>query len=323
MEDKNAVASLHSRKLKKRKLWQKAIKWPLYSVAVMPVLLAAGWKQGIGESIRVDQLIGFLIASVLLLIWENLTNDLFDAQTGIDKFKFHSVIVLTRNKNLIRNLAYLTLTFGLSIILILALRSNSVVFLLVLASCFLGYLYQGPPFRLGYQGLGEPLCWLAFGPLATAAALLVLSPNDINSTLIPWETALTLSSGPALATTLVLFCSNFHQVAEDAAHNKQTLLVLLGTKRAAILIPWFIATVLALEWVPIFFGYIPITALLGGIGIPSAVSLISLLKKHHNQPQLISESKFLALRFQALNGVGLSVGLAITPLLGIEFGNQL
>ena len=323
MEDKNAVASLHSRKLKKRKLWQKAIKWPLYSVAVMPVLLAAGWKQGIGESIRVDQLIGFLIASVLLLIWENLTNDLFDAQTGIDKFKFHSVIVLTRNKNLIRNLAYLTLTFGLSIILILALRSNSVVFLLVLASCFLGYLYQGPPFRLGYQGLGEPLCWLAFGPLATAAALLVLSPNDINSTLIPWETALTLSSGPALATTLVLFCSNFHQVAEDAAHNKQTLLVLLGTKRAAILIPWFIATVLALEWVPIFFGYIPITALLGGIGIPSAVALISLLKKHHNQPQLISESKFLALRFQALNGVGLSLGLAITPLLGIEFGNQL
>lgn len=43
----------------------------------MPVLLAGGWKQGTGEIIRIDQLIGFLVASILLLIWENLTNDLF------------------------------------------------------------------------------------------------------------------------------------------------------------------------------------------------------------------------------------------------------
>lgn len=32
-----------------------------------------------------------------------------------------------------------------------------------------GYLYQGPPFRFSYLGLGEPLCFLAFGPLATNA----------------------------------------------------------------------------------------------------------------------------------------------------------
>lgn len=33
----------------------------------------------------------------------------------------------------------------------------------------MGYLYQGPPFRLSYKGLGEPLCFVAFGPLATTA----------------------------------------------------------------------------------------------------------------------------------------------------------
>ena len=32
-----------------------------------------------------------------------------------------------------------------------------------------GYVYQGPPFRLSYKGLGEPLCFAAFGPLATGA----------------------------------------------------------------------------------------------------------------------------------------------------------
>ena len=81
MKDQNAVASLHSLKKSKSYLWKQAIKWPLYSVAVMPIILAAGWKLGAGEILRLEQLIGFLIASILLLIWENLTNDLFDATT--------------------------------------------------------------------------------------------------------------------------------------------------------------------------------------------------------------------------------------------------
>ncbi len=308
MKDKNDVASLHSSQRERKALWKKAIKWPLYSVAVMPIVLAAGWKYGARESLLLDQLFGFLIASILLLIWENLTNDLFDDATGVDKFKLHSVIALTGKRRLIRNLANCILCLGLGLIFLLSLRSHFAVFLLVLGSCFLGYLYQGPPFRLGYQGLGEPLCWIAFGPLATAAALLVLSPNLKN---IPWEKAFTLGAGPAVATTLVLFCANFHQVLEDSANGKKTLLVLLGTKRAAQLVPWFVIISIGLEVIPILKGQWPITALLGAIGLPPAIALIQLLKKNHNKPLLISESKFLALRFQSLNGIGISLGLAL------------
>ena len=39
---------------------------------------------------------------------------------------------------------------------------------------FGGYAYQGPPFRLSYKGLGEPICFAAFGPLATGAFYLAL-----------------------------------------------------------------------------------------------------------------------------------------------------
>ena len=120
MKDKNAVASLHSSRNSRRRLWKKAIKWPLYSVAIMPIILAAGWKHGTGEIIRIDQLLGFLLASILLLIWENLTNDLFDASTGIDEFKLHSVVALTGKRKLIRNLAYCMLALGLGLILMLA-----------------------------------------------------------------------------------------------------------------------------------------------------------------------------------------------------------
>ncbi|HGY5532682.1 MAG: 2-carboxy-1,4-naphthoquinone phytyltransferase [Prochlorococcus sp.] len=318
MQDQQDVASLYAKKSSRGDLWKAAIKWPMYSVAVMPALLAAGWRVGAGEGVRLDQLFGFLVAAVLLLLWENLSNDLFDADTGVDSFtKLHSVVALLGQRRPVRRFAYLALALGLLMVLLLALRSSSAVLLLVLISCGLGYLYQGPPFRWGYLGLGEPLCWLAFGPFATAAALLVLAPVNGDGPGIPWATALALGSGPAIATTLVLFCSHFHQVAEDAAHGKRSPVVRLGTARAAALVPWFLSLTLALEWTPVLQGHWPPTALLGCLGLPAGATLIRLLRNHHDQPERIRGSKFLALRFQALNGLGLSLGLALAPSLGL------
>jgi 1,4-dihydroxy-2-naphthoate octaprenyltransferase len=194
----------------------------------------------------------------------------------------------------------------------LAWCSSVLVLALVLLCCGLGYIYQGPPFRLGYRGLGEPLCWLAFGPCATAAALMVLEPQGAN--VIPWATAWMLGAGPAVATSLVLFCSHFHQVSEDSAHGKRSPVVRLGTARAAALIPWLVALTLALEWLPMCRGDWPLTVLLSGLGLPAGLALIRLMQRCHDQPDRISGSKFLALRFQAWNGLGLALGLALGRL---------
>ena len=132
---------------------------------------------------------------------------------------------------------------------------------------------------------------------------------------MPWGPALVLGSGPAVATSLVLFCSHFHQVEQDAAHGKRSPVVRLGSQRAAGLVPWFVATALALQWAPILLGWWPLTALLGAIGLPPARSLIQLLGDDHHRPERIAGSKFLALRFQALNGLGLACGLAVGPWL--------
>ena len=232
MVEPQAVASRYA---DRRLLWKAAIKWPMYSVAVMPVLLAAGWRIGAVGSLRWTQLFGFLLAAILLLLWENLSNDLFDADTGVDTTgKPHSVVNLTGRRDRVALASLASLGSGLLLMAWLAWCSSVLVLALVLLCCGLGYVYQGPPFRLGYRGLGEPLCWLAFGPCATAAALLVLEPQGANA--IPWGTAWMLGAGPAVATSLVLFCSHFHQVEEDAAHGKRSPVVRLGTGRALSLI---------------------------------------------------------------------------------------
>ncbi|MFM8935710.1 MAG: 2-carboxy-1,4-naphthoquinone phytyltransferase [Vulcanococcus sp.] len=292
----------------------------MYAVAVMPVLLAAGWRLNQGLPVRPEQLLLFLLAAVLLLAWENLANDVFDADTGVDTHgKPHSLVNLTGRRDRVALLANGALLLGLALMALVALRSSGAVLALVLACCGIGYAYQGPPLRLGYRGLGEPLCWIAFGPLATAAGLLALAPAGAAGG-VPWRVAIELGSGPALATTLVLFCSHFHQVAEDAAHGKRSPVVRLGSGRAAGLVPWFVAASLACQWAPVLVGQWPLTALLSAAGLPSAQALIRLLRQHHREPERIIGSKFLALRFQALSGLGLALGLAIGPACAAWIG---
>ena len=297
-------------------LWKAAIKWPMYSVAVMPALLAAGALLGQELQPRWGQLGFFLLAAVLLLGWENLSNDVFDADTGVDsKGKPHSLVNLTGRRDRIAIAANGCLLLGLGLMALVASSSAGAVLPLVFACCGIGYLYQGPPFRLSYRGLGDPLCWVAFGPLASAAALLALAPtNFFAANTIPWGMALELGAGSAVATSLVLFCSHFHQVEEDAKNGKYSPVVRLGSAKAAALVPWFVAACFGLQWLPVLTGSWPPSALLGVIGLPAALQLIRLLKRNHGDPSKIMGSKFLALRFQALNGLGLALGLALGPL---------
>ncbi len=91
--------------------------------------------------------------------------------------------------------------------------------------------------RLSYKGLGEPLCFAAFGPLATAAFYLAQLPEAVQAAPSSGAasvsvTAWLLAVVVGMTTTAILFCSHFHQVAGDQAAGKLSPLVRLGTARA-------------------------------------------------------------------------------------------
>jgi 1,4-dihydroxy-2-naphthoate octaprenyltransferase len=109
----------------------------------------------------------------------------------------------------------------------------------VLLACGLGYAYQGPPLRLGYYGLGELLCFLSFGPLAVLAA----HYSQSQSWSLP---ALAASLVVGMVTSLILFCSHFHQVEDDLAAGKRSPVARLGTRRSARLIPWICGSIFGL-----------------------------------------------------------------------------
>lgn len=274
----------------------------MYSVAVMPIWWGAAIARYETGSINGPIFGLFLGAAVLLLIWENLANDVFDADTGVDVNKHHSLVNLTRNRGLVFALANASLALGLGGILAIAfLQRDPTVLILVLGCCVLGYIYQGPPFRLSYRGLGEILCFFAFGPLAVGAAYYSqVQGFSLNS--------LVASAVLGLTTSLILFCSHFHQVEDDIAAGKRSPIVRLGTQGGANLLPAICGLSFGLMVLLVAIGAAPVTALLGLGGLPWAIQLCRHVGRYHDQPERVMNCKFIAVAMHFWSGLLFGLG---------------
>jgi 1,4-dihydroxy-2-naphthoate octaprenyltransferase len=287
------------------KLWLAAIKPPMYSVAIMPIILGTAVAFADTQTFQVEIFFTFLTAAILILAWENLANDVFDSETGIDQNKAHSVVNLTQNKNLVFWLGNLCLTLGIvEIFLISWWQKDFTVLGLILLACFLGYTYQGPPFRLGYQGLGEILCFLAFGPLAISA---VYYSQTQSFSLISLPVSIIIG----ITTSIVLFCSHFHQVEDDISAGKRSPIVRLGTAKGARVLTWSTALIFALTVIFNLLGYFPPTTLSIFASLPWAYQLSDFVQKYHQQPEKVCNCKFLAINFHFTSAILLTLGFIL------------
>lgn len=288
-----------------RKLWMAAIKPPMYSVAIMPIWLGSAIAYFETQSFNFRIFGMFTLAAILILAWENISNDVFDSETGIDQNKAHSLVNLTRKKQLVFWIGNFCLGLGIAGIVAIALwQQDFTVLGLVLVCCGLGYLYQGPPFRLGYHGLGEILCFFAFGPLAISAAYY--------SQTQAWSgVALVASIILGITTSLILFCSHFHQVEDDLAAGKRSPIVRLGTHRGAKLLPWCCGIVFVLILGGVLGEWFPRWALLAFASLPYAIQLCRHVGDNHNQPDRVSNCKFIAVNLHFWSGLLLGLGFIL------------
>ncbi|MEY2977272.1 MAG: 2-carboxy-1,4-naphthoquinone phytyltransferase [Prochlorotrichaceae cyanobacterium] len=279
------------------RLWMAALKPPMYTVAIMPIFW--GTALAYHETGQINSVIFglFLSAAILILAWENISNDVFDAETGIDRNKHHSLVNLTQKKTLIFWIGNLCLGLGITEILAISfLQEDPMVLGLILLCCVLGYAYQGPPFRLGYQGLGEILCFFAFGPLGIGAVYYSQTQS--------WSVSSQLAGVIlGMTTSLILFCSHFHQVEDDLKAGKRSPIVRLGTQRGAALLPWILGVSYALLALGIGLKLFPFALLLSGFGIIPGIELCRFVQQYYDRPEEVSRSKFVAVKFHFVSGI--------------------
>ncbi|MGK7923137.1 MAG: 2-carboxy-1,4-naphthoquinone phytyltransferase [Trichodesmium sp.] len=288
-----------------QKLWLAAIKPPMYSVAIMPILVGtaiAFWEK---NTINWLIFLTFITSAILILAWENISNDVFDSETGIDENKHHSLVNLTGKKELVFWLGNLCLFLGiLGIVIISWWLQDLTVIGLILLCCLLGYVYQGPPFRLGYQGLGEILCFFAFGPLAISAA-------DYSQTKAWSITSLIASIIIGITTTIILFCSHFHQVEDDLAAGKRSPIVRMGTKVGSQVLNLSCGIVFVLISICVVLGFFPVWTLLSFASLPFAIHLCRHVSNYHDKPEKVSNCKFIAVYLHFFSGLLFGLGFVL------------
>lgn len=296
-------------KISNRKLWMAAIKPPMYTVAVIPISVGTAVAFAETNLFHPEIFFTFLGAAILIIAWLNLSNDVFDSETGIDVNKAESVVNLTGNKSLVFRISNLLLGLSILGIISIAVRQQDWTILgLIVLCCFLGYTYQGPPFRLGYLGLGEIICFMAFGPLAIAAAY--YSQAQTFSL-----TSLAASIIIGIGTSIILFCSHFHQVEDDLAAGKRSPIVRMGTAMGAGVLAWSTASIFGLTALFFVLDIFPIWTLLIFASLPIAYQLVKFVQQNHDKPQSVRTCKFIAVNFHFLSGILLTLGFVLPKFL--------
>ncbi len=290
------------------RLWLAAIKPPMYSVAIAPIAVGTAVAYAETSLFDAQRFFTFLGAAVLIIAWLNLSNDVFDSETGIDVNKAHSVVNLTGNKPLVFWGANLCLGLGIGGIFALSWwQQDSTVLGLILLCCFLGYTYQGPPFRLGYFGWGEVICFFTFGPGAVSAAYYAQTQAFSGHNLA-------ISSIVGISTSIILFCSHFHQVQDDLAAGKRSPIVRLGTAKGADVLAVATVSLYLVTLVLIATGILPVLCLVIFASLPFAYQLVHHVKQNHASPQKVSNSKFIA--------INLYLSSSLLLILGLVFGSH-
>ncbi|GLT97956.1 hypothetical protein SLE2022_154950 [Rubroshorea leprosula] len=297
-------------------IWR-AIKLPIYSVALVPLTVggaAAYLQTGLFLSGRYFLL---LASSVLIITWLNLSNDVYDFDTGADKNKKESAVNLVGSRSGAIIAAYSSLFLGVFWLTWASADAGNMRSILLLACAIVcGYIYQCPPLRLSYQGLGEPLCFAAFGPFATTAFYLLLGSTSNITSLPLTGTILCASFFVGFTTSLILFCSHFHQIEEDMAVRKMSPLVRLGTERGSTVVKGAAMILYTLLFSAGISGALPLTcSVLCSLTLPIAKLVVKFVEENHKDKEKIFMAKYYCVRLHALFGAALAAGLVLTRVL--------
>ncbi|KAA8545625.1 hypothetical protein F0562_020409 [Nyssa sinensis] len=301
-------------------IWR-AVKLPIYSVALVPLTVGSATAYLQTGLCSAGRYFVLLASSILIITWLNLSNDVYDFDTGADKNKKESVVNIVGSRTGTLITAYLLLAFGFMGLTWASIEAGNMRSILLLACAIIcGYIYQCPPFRLSYQGLGEPLCFVAFGPFATTAFYLLQSSTSELNYLPITGTILSASFLVGFTTALILFCSHFHQVNGDRAVGKFSPLVRLGTKTGFEVVK---VAVIALYSLLFVFGLskaLPLTCIfLCALTLPIGKLVVSYVQENHEDKTKIFMAKYYCVRLHALFGAALAAGLVAARMVSRKY----
>jgi 1,4-dihydroxy-2-naphthoate octaprenyltransferase len=213
-------------------------KWlVLTRASVLPMTLTAGLVAGLlgvrAHGFNAGWFVLALVGILLAHMSNNLMNDLFDLEVGLDDsveypralYAPHPVLSgLTTRARL--GAAALTINvLDLVVLVTLTAARGWPIVGFALGGFFLSVAYTAPPLRLKQHGLGEPTVLVVWGPLMVGGTYFAAVGR------IPWH-VIAASVPYGLLCTSVLFGKHIDKIQWDVPQGIRTLPVILGERRA-------------------------------------------------------------------------------------------
>lgn len=204
--------------------------------AVLPMTLFAGLVGGLlaihHKGFNTLDLLLAIAGIVLAHLNNNLTNDLFDTDVGLDVENYpralyapHPILTHLVSKRQLYGAIAATTIGDLVIAAILLDRRGWGVVAFATAGILLSVFYTAPPLRLKKRGLGEPDVLVVWGPLMVGGTYLATTGH------LPWQ--IIVASIPyGLLCTTVLMGKHVDKIPYDEPTGTRTLPVILGERRA-------------------------------------------------------------------------------------------
>jgi len=257
-----------------------------------------------------------LIALFFANIGTNFTNDYYDYKSGVDaidegrKYKKGSEVFLksgfTPGKVLLSALLSLTVTVVIGLYLVFMIDWRIIFFGII--GVFSAFFYTAPPFKLGYRGFGELICWIGNGLLPVTGTYFVLT-GEISAT------SIMLSIPIGLLVTAIIYIGNVPDAEADAKVGKKTTSVRLGRKAVTILGPAFYVFIYLSIITAVILQLFPVWTLLSLITLPLVVKLLRLTRSNYNDIPRYVPSIMMTVKVFMLTTVLLMAGFAFAYVI--------
>lgn len=287
-------------------------------ITVVACVLGTAVAAACGHGPAVWTALVTLVLAVLMHAAANVLNDYHDALNGADEANTQGLFPFTGGARLIQNgcvttqdthnLAKALIIFLVPCGLWLAVKTGGGLVSLGFAGLLLGWAYSSPPLALMKRGLGEATVALTWGLVVVGADYVQRKHFFV----IPAAVAVSF----ALLVGNILVINGFPDAWADAQVGKRTLVVRLGTRRAAWL--YLGVALLAHAWLVagVLLFIHPESALWGLGALPLSLLAFVLLRKHADQPARLGPAIVLTIAAAVLHGLAMSAGLASVSLLG-------
>jgi len=250
-------------------------KWlVLTRAAVLPMTVTAGAIAGLLAVRQPGFEWGWYLLALLGIVLahaaNNLMNDLFDLEVGLDSDQYprglyapHPVLsgMISRRGLAVASLTVNVLDLGILVALTMVRGWPVVAF--AVSGFVLSAAYTAPPLRLKKRGLGEPDVLVVWGPLMVGGTYYSAVGH------LPWQ-VIAASLPYGLLCTAVLMGKHVDKLPWDKAEEIHTLPVILGDERARRVTQGLMAAFYAAVVVDVAIGALPWPSLLAVAALPAA-----------------------------------------------------